>query len=42
MNDDRNAGKEDIIMPFGIEWVYVLLGIHTINLLLGGLAPVPL
>ena len=23
-------------MPFGIEWVYVLLGIHTINLLWGG------
>jgi hypothetical protein len=35
VNDDRNAGKEDIIMPFGIEWVYVLLGIHTINLLWG-------
>lgn len=26
MNDERNAGNEDIIMPFRIEWVYVLLG----------------
>jgi len=32
-------GKEGIIMPFGIEWGYVLLGIHTMNLL-WGLAPV--
>jgi hypothetical protein len=26
VNDERNAGNEDIIMPFRIEWVYVLLG----------------
>ena len=35
MNDETDAGNEDIIMPFRIERVYVLLGIHTINLLWG-------
>ena len=38
VNDDRNAGKEEVIMPFLMVWVYVLLGIHTINRL-WGLAP---
>lgn len=36
MNDETDAGNEDIIMPFRIERVYVVLGIHTINLLWGG------
>ena len=41
VNDERKAGKEDNLVPFGVEWVYVLLGIHTINLL-WGLVPIPL